>query len=223
MERIISSLGTFRGMNRRKGMDTNMAKKKSNNDLGETSSTEFESDTDEGTDNPLAGGESEPDTDEEEDIFEFDAALLPQGVKLVDLAPDFVRPEGFLMVPRINKKTGEISPMTTTFAGIVHDIVPWTDNRGKARVWFACEATADVPGTFYTGKDENDRDFKKPLVKGTRIGISGSGAINALKTKKGHFVALHWTGRKVSVKNGEMWQVIAQVSDVPVIEQKAAT
>lgn len=169
--------------------------------------------------NPL---EVEADDDDVEDIFVFDAALLPQGVKLVDLAPDFVRPEGFLMVPRINKKTGEIAPMTATFAGILHDIVPWTDARGKARVWFACEATADIPGSSYTGKDENGKDFTKPITKGTRIGISGSGAINALKAKKGHFVALHWTGRKVAVKNGDMWDVRAKVSESPVVEPPKA-
>jgi hypothetical protein len=177
-----------------------------------------EADDDTGEVNPL---EVEADDDDAED-FQFDAALLPQGVKLVDLAPDFVRPEGFLMVPRVNKKTGEIAPMTATFAGILHDIVPWTDNRGKARVWFACEATADIPNAFYTGKDEQDKDFTKPITKGTRIGISGSGAINALKAKKGHFIALHWTGRKVTVKNGDMWEVKAKVSESPVVEQPKA-
>lgn len=165
--------------------------------------------------NPL---EVEADDDDAEE-FQFDAALLPQGVKLVDLAPDFVSPEGFLMVPRINKKTGEIAPMTATFAGIIHDIVPWTDSRGKARVWFACEATADVPGTYYTGIDEKGKDFVKPVTKGTRIGISGSGAINALKAKKGHFAALHWTGLKVPTKNGDMWDIKAKVSETPVVEQ----
>jgi len=174
---------------------------------------------DDTTANPL---ENEVDDDDMEDIFEFDAALLPQGVKLVDLAPDFVRPEGFLMVPRINKKTGEIAPMTTTFAGILHDIVPWVDDRGKQRVWFACEATADIPGSSYTGRDEKNKDFTKPITKGTRIGISGSGAINALKAKKGHFIALHWTGRKVNVKNGDMWEVKARVSEKPVVEQPKA-
>lgn len=171
---------------------------------------------DDTTVNPL---ENEVDDDDMEDIFEFDAALLPTGVKLVDLAPDFVRPEGFLMVPRINKKTGEIAPMTTTFAGILHDIVPWVDDRGKQRVWFACEATADIPDSSYTGRDEKNKDFTKPITKGTRIGISGSGAINALKAKKGHFIALHWTGRKVNVKNGDMWEVKARVSEKPVVEQ----
>jgi len=157
-----------------------------------------------------------------DDEFEFDANLLPQGVKLVDLAPDFIRPEGFLMVPRLNKKTGEVSPMQTTFVGILHDIIPWKDNRGKERLWFACEATAAVGNAQYTGKDEQDREFKKPVEKGTRVGISGSGAINALKSKKGHFIYLHWTGNKVTVKNGEMWEVKAKVSDKPVIEVKEA-
>lgn len=155
---------------------------------------------------------------DDDDGFEFDSSLIPEGLKLVDLAPDFVRPEGFLMVPRLNKKTGEIFPMTTTFAGILHDVIPWKDNRGKERVWFACEATTAVPGTQYTGKDEQNREFKKPVQKGDRIGISGSGAINALKAKKGHFVLLHWTGNKVTVKNGDMWEVKAKVSDKPVIE-----
>jgi len=154
------------------------------------------------------------------DDFEFDSSLILQGVKLVALTPDFVRPEGFLMVPRLNKKTGEIFPMTTTFAGILHDIIPWTDNRGKERFWFAFEATAVVPGTQYTGRDEKNKEFKQPVQVGNRIGISGSGAINALKTKKGHFVLLHWTGNKVTVKNGDMWEVKARVSDKPVIELK---
>lgn len=162
--------------------------------------------------------EPTPDIDDEEE-FQFDTSLLPEGVTLVELQPDFVRPEGFLMVPRLNKKTGEISPMTTTFVGILHDIVPWIDNRKKERLWFACEATADV-GAQYTGKDEQNREFKKPVVKGTRVGISGSGAIAALKAKKGHFVYLHWTGNKVTVKNGEMWEVKAKVSEKPVVEPK---
>jgi hypothetical protein len=159
-----------------------------------------------------------PDLDDEEE-FQFDTSLLPEGVTLVELAPDFVRPDGFLMVPRLNKKTGEIFPMTTTFVGILHDIVPWIDNRKKERLWFACEATANV-GANYTGKDEKNQEFQKPVTPGTRIGISGSGAINALKGKKGHFIYLHWTGNKVTVKNGEMWEVKAKVSDKPVIEVK---
>lgn len=159
---------------------------------------------------------------DDEEGFEFDASLLLQGVKLVDLAPDFVRPEGFLMVPRLNKKTGEVRPMSTTFVGILHDIIPWKDNRGKERLWFAFEATAEVPGTMMTGKDEQNRDFTKAVVAGTRVGVSGSGAINALKNKKGHFVALHWTGNKVTVKNGDMWEVKAKVSEKPVIEVKEA-
>lgn len=193
-------------------------KKKGSGVDGQDSDTGFEVDDDTADGNPL---EVEADDDDAEE-FQFDAALLPQGVKLVDLAPDFVRPEGFLMVPRVNKKTGEITPMTATFAGIIHDIVPWIDNRGKPRVWFACEVTADIPNSFYTGKDDNGKDFVKPLLKGTRIGISGSGAINALKAKKGHFAALHWTGLKVSVKNGEMWEVKAKVSEKPVVEQPKA-
>jgi hypothetical protein len=197
------------------------SKKNRNVDGQEVTDTELQPDEDTTEGNPL---EVEADDDDAEE-FVFDAALLasaPKGVKLVDLAPDFVRPDGFLMVPRINKKTGEIAPMNATFAGILHDVVPWVDSRGKARVWFACEATADIPGGFYTGKDENDKDFTKPITKGTRIGISGSGAINALKAKKGHFIALHWTGKKVAVKNGDMWDVKAKVSESPVVEQPKA-
>lgn len=168
----------------------------------------------------VPGEELTPDADnDEEEGFDF-GALIPEGVELVDLAPDFVRPDGFLMVPRINKKTGEIYPMTATFAGILHDVVPWIDSRGKERVWFACEAAADIPGTNYTGQTEVDGktvEFTKPVLKGSRIGISGSGAINALKAKKGYFIALHWTGRKVTVKNGEMWEIDAKVSAKPVI------
>ncbi|HEX6826556.1 MAG TPA: hypothetical protein VF077_09610 [Nitrospiraceae bacterium] len=186
---------------------------------GQDMDTGIEADDDTGEQNPL---EVEADDDDAEDIFQFDASLLPEGVKVVDLAPDFVRPEGFLMVPRIHKKTGEIAPMSTTFAGILHDVVPWVDNRGKERVWFACEATADIPTSFLTGQDENKKDFVKPITKGIRVGISGSGAINALKAKKGHFILLHWTGRKVTVKNGEMWQIHAKVSEKPVIEQPKA-
>ena len=161
----------------------------------------------------------QPDDFDEEEGFEFDSSLIPKGVKLVELAPDFVRPEGFLMVPRLNKKTGEIFPMTTTFVGVLHDIIPWKDNRGKERLWFACEATAPT-GAVFTGRDEQNREFKKTVEIGTRVGISGSGAINALKNKKGHFIALHWTGSKITVKNGDMWEVKAKVSDKPVIEVK---
>jgi hypothetical protein len=164
--------------------------------------------------------DSDTDDWEDEDDFEFDPNLIPAGMKLVELLPDFVRPEGFLMVPRLNKKTGEIFPMTTTFAGIVHDVIPWKDNRGKERFWFSCEATAVVTGTQYTGRDEKNVEFKKAVQQGDRIGISGSGAINALKNKKGHFVLLHWTGSKITVKNGDMWEVKAKVSEKPVIEVK---
>lgn len=192
--------------------------RKHTNDPASITNAALEADTDEGQEHPEL--DPQADTDDDEPGFEFDASLLMEGVTLVDLAPDFVRPEGFLMVPRLNKKTGEIRPMATTFAGILHDIIPWKDNRGKERLWFACEATADIPGTMMTGKDEHDKDFVKPVLKGTRVGISGSGAINALKGKKGHFIALHWTGNKVTVKNGDMWEVIARVSDKPVIAVK---
>lgn len=178
---------------------------------GEAPGTEPEAD-DDIEDQPQTGVEPDSDTDDE---FEFDSALIPEGVTLEDLAPDFVRPEGFLMVPRANIKTGEIRPQNTTFVGVLHDVVPWTDNRGKQRVWFACTATADIPGTQYTGKDEKNVQFTKPVKKGDRIGISGSGAINALKTKKGHLVMLHWTGNKVQVKNGAMWEIKAKVSKEP--------
>lgn len=169
--------------------------------------------------------EVQADDFEDEEGFQFDPSLLPAGVTLVDLAPDFVRPEGFLMVPRLIKKTGEIKPMTATFVGILHDIIPWKDKRGKERVWFACEATAAVPGQMFTGiegEGEATKEFTKPVIAGTRLGISGTGAILALKSKKGHFIALHWTGNKVTVKNGEMWEIIARVSEKPVIEVKEA-
>jgi len=157
---------------------------------------------------------SEADAEDEE--FEFDPALFLKGIELVDLTPDFVRPEGFLMVPRLNKRTGEVFPPTTTFAGILNDVIPWKDNRGKERVWFSCTATAAVPGTRFTGRKDNNEPFEDDVKKGDRIGISGSGAINALKSKKGHFVLLHWTGAKVPTKNGEMWEVKAKVSKEPV-------
>lgn len=160
----------------------------------------------------MAEGEGEPDDD-----FQFDLSLLPKGIKLVDLAPDFVRPEGFLMVPRINKKTGEVFPATTTFAGILHDVIEWTDARGKKRVWFACTAAATFPDCHYTGRNEGNEPFTDKVKKEDRIGISSSGAINALRTKKGHFVYLHWTGNKVTVKNGEMWEIKAKVSEEPVV------
>ena len=169
---------------------------------------------------PGTEGVSAAPDDDEADEFEVDASLIPSDVELEDLAPDFVRPEGFLMVPRLNLKTGVISPMSTVFVGVLNDIVPWKDNRGKDRVWYACTATSDLPKTMYTGKDEKGKEFQKPVMKGDRIGISGSGAINALKTKKGHLVYLHWTGNKVAVKNGQMWEVKAKVSKAPLPEPK---
>ena len=178
---------------------------------------EIEPDDDSVEANPPMLAEGDADFD---DDFEFDLNLVPQGVNLVDLAPDFVRPEGFLMVPRLNKKTGEIFPMNATFVGILHDIIPWKDNRGKERLWFACEATADIPGTMLIGRDERNLETRAPVVKGTRVGISGSGAINALKNKKGHFIYLYWTGSKVTVKNGDMWEVRAKVSKEPMVPQQ---
>lgn len=164
--------------------------------------------------------QEEPGQLEEEDIddeeFEFDASLMLQGVELVDLSPDFIRPVGFLMVPRINNKTGEVSPKTTTFAGILKDVIPWTDNTGKERMWFSCIATSTIPGVQYAGRDDNKVPFTKPVAKGDCVGISGTGAINALKSKKGHFILLHWTGAKVKTKRGAMWQIIAKVSKEPV-------
>jgi len=171
-----------------------MAKKREDN---ETVNPEIHADDDTAQEHPNIPAD---DDWSDEDDFVFDTNLLPQGVNLIDLAPDFVRPEGFLMVPRFNKKTGEISPMKTTFAGILHDIIPWKDNRGKERLWFACESTADIPEVTFTGRDEEGKEFMKPVVKGTRIGISSSGAINQLKNKKGHFIYLHWTGNKVPTK-----------------------
>lgn len=156
------------------------------------------------------------DNDIEDEEFEFDPGLMLQGVELVDLTPDFIRPAGFLMVPRINNKTGEVFPKNTTFAGILKDIIPWKDNRGKERIWFSCIATSTVPGVQYTGRDDEKRTFVKQVEKGDCIGISGSGAINALKSKKGHFVLLHWTGAKIPTKNGAMWEIIAKVSKEPV-------
>jgi len=63
---------------------------------GETETTLEADDVSEEVTNPL---EVEADDDDAEE-YQFDAALLasaPQGAKLVDLAPDFVRPEGFLI------------------------------------------------------------------------------------------------------------------------------
>lgn len=198
-------------------MDTMSGKKKGNGPDTGNIDAEFEADEGNIEHPDVVEAGDEIYADEE---FDWDTALIPEGINLVDLAPDFIRPEGFLMVPRLNKKTGEVSPMSTTFVGILHDVVPWKDNRGKERLWFACEATAAVAGARYTGLDEKNVEFTKPVEKGTRVGISGSGAINALKAKKGHFIALHWTGNKVTVKNGDMWEVKAKVSDKPVIEVK---
>jgi hypothetical protein len=169
---------------------------------------------DEGIPPEMADGE--PDDD-----FEFDMSLLPKGIELVDLTPDFVTPEGFLMVPREDKKTGEIFPQTATFAGILHDVVEWSDKRGKKRIWFACTAAAPFDDCHYTGRGDDNKPFVMKVAKDNRIGISGTGAINALKKKKGHFIYLHWTGNKVTVKNGEMWEIKAKVSKEPVIEVKS--
>src|SRR5262245_550503 len=129
-----------------------MAPKKNKNTEPAGDETDYNQADDDNPEQP--GIDSLVDDDEEEDGFDF-GALLPQGVEFVDLTPDFVRPEGFLMVPRLNKKTGEIFPMNSTFVGILHDVVPWKDNRGKDRLWFACEATIDIPGVHITGVDEN--------------------------------------------------------------------
>jgi hypothetical protein len=197
-------------------MDTMSRRDKGTAAAMQDKSTETEPTPDEETEEQPQAPGAEPDEDETDD-FEVDASLIPSDVELEELAPDFIRPEGFLMVPRLNPKTGEISPRNTTFAGILNDIVPWIDNRGKPRVWYSCTATADIPGSMYTGKDEKtNREFRRPIKKGERIGISGSGAINALKTKKGHFIYLHWTGNKVAVKNGNMWEIKAKVSKEPV-------
>lgn len=157
---------------------------------------------------------------DEGDEFEFDMSLVPKQIagSLIDLAPDFIRPEGFLMVPRLNRKTGEIMPQTTTFAGILNDVIPWKDARGTERLWFSCTASADIPGAYYTGKNGDGTTFVNPLQKGECVGISGSGAINALKSKKGHFIYLHWTGSKVPTKNGDMWEVKAKISPQPIVK-----
>jgi len=196
-----------------------MSKKKNtpNNDSGINEVADLEPDDDSSEVNPELPSEIDAEFD---DDFEFDLNLIPKGVNLVDLSPDFIRPEGFLMVPRLNKKTGEIFPMNATFVGILHDVVEWEDNRKKKRLWFACEATAVIPGTTLIGRDEHNRETRTAVQVGTRVGISGSGAINALKSKKGHFIYLYWTGGKVQVKNGDMWEVRAKVSKEPVIQQQ---
>ncbi len=191
--------------------------RKKNDPINSSDNLEPEADDDNAESNPSLLAEGDADFD---DDFQFDLSLVPKGVELTDLSPDFVRPEGFLMVPRINKKTGEIFPMNTTFVGILHDVIPWKDNRGKERVWFACEATVAIPGVNIVGRDEHDREVRSPVVVGTRVGISGSGAINALRNKKGHFIYLYWTGSKVQVKNGDMWEIKAKVSKEPVIPQQ---
>jgi hypothetical protein len=153
---------------------------------------------------------------EEEEEFEFDASLLLEGVELVELTPDFIRPAGFLMVPREIKRTGEISPPEATFAGILNDIISWKD-KDKERYWFSCTATSTIPNVYYVGRDDKTKEsFQKPVLKGDRIGISCSGAIDALKSKKGHFILLHWTGARKPTKRGSMWEVIAKVSKDPV-------
>lgn len=198
-----------------------MSKKKNspNNESEVTENSELQADDDNAEAHPDLSADIDAEFDDDDDI-EFDLSLIPKGVDLVDLSPDFVRPEGFLMVPRINKKTGEIFPMRTTFVGILHDVIEWEDNRKKKRLWFACEATAEIPGTMLIGRDAQNHETRAPVQVGTRVGISGSGAINALKGKKGHFVYLVWTGSKVTVKNGDMWEVKARVSKEPVIQQQ---
>lgn len=163
---------------------------------------------------PKLPDETDDDVNEDEE-FEFDSSLFLEGTELVDLAPDFIRPEGFLMVPRLNKKTGEIFPKSTTFAGILKDVISWKDG-DKERFWFSCIATATIAGTQYTGRNEDKKPFMKPVQKGDCIGISCSGAINALQKKKGHFVLLHWTGAQKPMKKGQMWEVIAKISKDPV-------
>ncbi len=157
-------------------------------------------------------GPTEPEADVED--FEFDSALMLEGIEVVDLSPDFIRPEGFLMIPRLDKKTGEISPQTATFYGILNDVIKWKDKRGKDRFWLSCIATATVADSICVSRPDNDdeEDVIKPVEPGDCVGISGTGAIAALRTKKGYFVALHWTGRKIESKNGAMWEIIAQIS-----------
>jgi hypothetical protein len=194
-----------------------MARVKKGTKMSDETSTEdgIESDIDENELPPQADLSDNDDDDE----FEFDMSLVPRQIagSLIDLAPDFIRPKGFLMVPRLNKKTGEIMPQTSTFAGILNDVVPWKDARGKERLWFSCTAAADIPGVYYTGKNEDGTTFVSPVLKGETIGISGSGAITALKSKKGHFVYLHWTGNKKPTKNGDMWEIKAKVSPEPIV------
>jgi hypothetical protein len=190
--------------------------KKKNNPESATDNVNYDGPNDVDLDNEeLPPANSLPGGDDGDDEFEFDMSLLPKGVKLVDLAPDFIRPEGFLMVPRLNKKTGEIFPMTATFFGLLNDVVPWKDNRGKERFWYSCTSMANFPDMQYTGRDEQNKAFVKPVQKGDRIGISSSGAIYALKNKKGHYVYLHWTGNKIDTKNGPMWEIKAKVSKKP--------
>jgi hypothetical protein len=134
-------------------------------------------------------------------------------MEMEDLRPDFEPVKGFVVVPRFNKLTMKVEPATADFAGVVTEVVNYEDDRGKPRFFVTCVSLADQPHAAYWD-GENKREV--PIKKGDRVGVSGTGAISALKDKKGHYAVMHWTGTKKETKNGEMWEVNTKVSKAPV-------
>lgn len=122
-----------------------------------------------------------------------------------DLRRNFEPILGFLKKPHKNNVT------PVDFVGILRDVVPFKDDRGKDTEFYVFVSTSDQPKTFYVTED----DETLPVKKGDRIGVSGSGAIKGLKDKKNHVAILHYTGEKISTKNGDMWVVDTKISKTP--------
>lgn len=138
---------------------------------------------------------------------------IPQGMEMGNLRPDFEPIIGFLQRP------SKDNPNPVRFAGILIEAIEFTNERKQKAHWFVMVSTQDQD-CFALDNDEGEI----PVEKGSRVGISESGAIKALAeknsagqlAKKGHFVILQWTGEKIATKNGDMWEVLAQVSTKPV-------
>jgi len=154
-------------------------------------------------------------TAEEISVPSFPGIQIPKGLEMQNLKPDFEPIKGFLRRPT------EDDPTPVTFAGILIDAIKYKNPKKPKEdaYWYSFVATQDFPNCILDDKDEGEL----PVEKGDRVGVSESGAIKVLSikddngrlAKRGHFVQLHWTGKKVETKNGDMWEIVSAVSTHP--------
>jgi len=135
------------------------------------------------------------------------------GFEFEDARPPMMQIDGFLRRPHKDR------PEPTQYIGVLRKTVDYKDERGKEQFFLIFETLTDQPESKYetqanetTGQAEGEI---LTVAKGLMLGVSGSGAIKAVREKVNHIVRLVYTGKKVTTKNGDMWEVDAKVSTKP--------